>query len=250
MDKFSVYSINQHCVDRIPGSGKLKFNIDLSRFEQNEKGLADYFYARAEETYDNDLAVIRNSIKALYADNKDKKILPADIWYYFNDVLNGTVIDTTASQKGNYINRLKNKVILITDGYVEAGKYEEEKTMFSKQDPNKTKFLSSNSLATFRKKFNASSEPSFEKFYRDNGHGLVTIDNPLLAEIDLLVLEFHDRTIENGVTTVSPPDHRIMKLFWRDWMVASGIKEDKLTIYDVFKNEREMDLVIDQFLNR
>jgi hypothetical protein len=253
-DKFKFYSINQFCIDRIPNKGKgFNFHIDMSVFDKKELDISNYLYGRIDNDYKHDISTIKSSIKSVYDFNNKSEILGADIWHYLNDQLNNTVIDTTTLitpfRKSEYLSRKKNKVIIITDGYIEAGRYSDDKTMFDKQNPNKTKYLSSSLLKKFRNEFNKSSYDDVEKFFNEKKYGLVTLKNPLLSDVELLVLEIDDRTIVNGMTTVSPTDSQLIKLFWSKWVQESGIESSKFQIHNTFKNERDLELVVSNFLN-
>ena len=144
----------------------------------------------------------------------------------------------------------KNKVILLTDGYIEAGRYANDPTMFDKKNPNQSKYLSAKLLNQFRINFNNSPYQSPAEFFEAEKYGLIPLQNPLINEIELLVLEIDDRTIINGVTTVSPTDSKIIKLFWAKWLKDSGMKPANFQIYDRFKNERELDMALSNFLNQ
>ena len=254
-DKLNFYSINHISVDRVYGDDiGLNFNIDLTAFNKNELDISNYLYGRIEQDYDSDITDIKTSINTVYDHNMSNEILGADIWHYFNDELDHTIIDTTTErytfQNKTYATRKKNKVILLTDGYIEAGRYANDPTMFDKNNPNQSKYLSAKLLNQFRINFNNSSYQSPEDFFEAEKYGLIPLQNPLVNEIELLVLEIDDRTIINGVTTVSPPDSKIIKLFWTKWLEDSGIKPTNFQIYDRFKNERELDLVLSNFLNQ
>ncbi|MBL6446100.1 hypothetical protein JMN32_07265 [Fulvivirga sp. 29W222] len=248
-DRFAFYSINQYCVDRLIDQNP-KFNLDLAEFKNHELELSNYLYRSQKRNYDSDVSKIKATVKKLYGNNARNTILPADVWHYFNEVLDNTIVDTTSFKQGVYLNRRKNKVILITDGYVEAGKYGNDKTMLDKRNPNRTKFLSTSLLNKFRSEFNNSEFAELEKFYTTNKYGLIPVKNPLISEIELLVLEIDDRTIKNGVTSVSPTDAKIIKLFWHEWFEQSGIDPKHFEIHDVVKNEQELDAILTSFLSK
>ncbi len=254
-DKFNFYSVNHVSVDRVYNEDiGLNFNIDLTEFNKNELEISNYLYGRIEQDYDGDIIDIKTSINTVYNHNMGNEILGADIWHYLNDELDHTIIDTTIERysfkKKTYTARKKNKVILLTDGYIEAGRYANDPTMFDKKNPNRSKYLSAKLLNQFRINFNNSSYQSPVEFFEAEKYGLIPLQNPLINEIELLVLEIDDRTIINGVTTVSPPDSKIIKLFWTKWLKDSGMKPANFQIYDRFKNERELDLILSSFLNQ
>ncbi|MBL3657390.1 hypothetical protein [Fulvivirga sediminis] len=253
-DCFKFYSVNQYSIDRIKNpSIDFKFDLDMSGFENREKDRSDYLFERTEgRTYRKDLDKVKLSIQAVYEYNQGSKLLPADLWYYLDKEFDNTVIDTTHLEKMDrahiYVKKKLNKIILLTDGYIEAGRYGNDKTMVDKQNPNRTKFLSSSLIARFRREFNRSDYPSMEQFFEESGYGLIPLDNELLSEVELLVLEMDDRSIVNGVTTVSPTDREVIMLFWKKWLTESGVKPENLHMYSTFKDQKEMKQVVDDFL--
>ena len=254
-DRFKFYSVNQFCIDRIKNpTVDFKFDLDMSEFDQQEKKRSDYLYDRTDgRTFQKDLDIIKASVQNVYEYNLSSKLLGADIWYYLEKDFNNNVVDTIQNKlldRGRvYVKQKHNKVILLTDGYIEAGRYGNDKSMVDKQNPNKTKYLSSSLLAKFRREFNQSDYPSMEQFFEEKGYGLIPLNNKLLSDVELLVLELDDRTIVNGVTTVSPTDGEIIHLFWMKWLTESGVKPENLHLHTVFKDTKEMKQVINKFLN-
>lgn len=253
-DRFKFYSINQYCIDRIPQSEKnMNFHIDMSEFKKNELNISNYLYGRVEKDFNYDISSIKSSIKYVYDFNYKSDILGADVWHYFNDQIGSSIIDTsstiTAFKNNNYLNKKRNKLILLTDGYIEAGRYAEDKTMIDKNNPNKTKYLSSSLIKKFRDEFNNSSFKNIEDFFEEGKYGLIPFKNPLLSDVDILVLEIDDRTIVNGLTTVFPTDSEIIKLFWSKWISESGLDTSRFQIHNRFHNTRELESIVSNFLD-
>ena len=62
-------------------------------------------------------------------------------------------------------------------------------------------------------------------FFKKEGYGIVPIENNALKEFEILVLEVNDRSLDkSGNTTVKPTDFEVIKLFWEDWFLQSGIE--------------------------
>lgn len=254
-DKFNFYSINQVCVDRMSNSeDKRNFDIDMTDFNKNELKISRYLYGKIKQDYDYDISSIKTSIKKVYDFNSKSKILGADIWHYFNDELNSNIIDTTSTpgsfRDSHYINKKKNKVILLTDGYIEAGKYENNAAMHDKENQNRTMYLSGNLISKFRNDFHKSPYKNIQAFFKEEKYGLIPLQNSLISEVELLVLEIDDRTMKNGVTTVFPTDSKIIKLFWSTWLEESGLDQNNFQIHNTFRNQQELDLILNNFLSK
>jgi hypothetical protein len=253
-DKFKFYSVNQSAVNKISLPNKVDFDIDLTEFNGNELARSNYLYGRVDHNYGNDIKNIKKSIAELYKYSLHNKTLGADVWHYFKNDLNSVIIDTTSSKryfrKNTYITKRKNKIILLTDGYIEAGRYANDPTMTDKNNPKKTKYLSWKLLEQFRENFNRSNYVDIAEFFKAEEYGIVPVNNPLLPEVQFLILEIDDRTIINGVTTTSPTDSEIIKLYWKDWLIKSGVDEKNIQIHDIVKNEKELDQILSNFLNK
>jgi len=78
-------------------------------------------------------------------------------------------------------------------------------------------------------------------------HSLKSIRfNPLLKNLDILVLELYDRTETNVGASIHPTDLEIMKLIWGDWLKTSGVK--RFELYPKFSSKAEAEKVIFKFL--
>ena len=54
-------------------------------------------------------------------------------------------------------------------------------------------------------------------------------ENELLKEVEILVLEIDDRSLnESGNSTKEISDYKIIKIFWEDWLTKSGVKRFEL----------------------
>ena len=68
-----------------------------------------------------------------------------------------------------------------------------------------------------------------KQFFKDRGYGITPVDNPLLSEVEILVLELDDRSKNaNGNASSEISDDDIIKLFWTDWLKKSGVKKFEL----------------------
>lgn len=154
-----------------------------------------------------------------------KRTCGADIWSFFNNELNERFIitkkDTIKDRNNCFIKQYKNIVVLITDGYIEAG-------LYGKETGNKTHHLSSKDIRKFRIAYEKSNETDIKEFFTKNGYGIIPAKNPLLSKVEVMAIEFYDRSLtKSGNATVHPTDGEIIKIFWEDWMKKSGVKRFK-----------------------
>ena len=123
------------------------------------------------------------------------------------------------------VQEYSNVIILITDGYIEADKYSRN---YSSQKiyPN----LSEKRIESFRNDFNKKKNGRpLEQFFTEEGYGINPVQNELLKEVEILVLEIDDRSLnESGNSTKEISDYKIIKLFWEDWLTKSGVKRFEL----------------------
>jgi hypothetical protein len=141
----------------------------------------------------------------------------ADIWSYFQSGINERIVLPSLS-KGKVVHRFRNIMIMLTDGYIEAGIY------------NKGFDLSASKVADFRKAFLKSKEGSMESFLSKNARfKIAAARNPFLKNLEVIVVEMYDRSLsKSGAATSHPTDMEIMKVIWTDWLRSSGVKRFEL----------------------
>ncbi|MCZ4694878.1 hypothetical protein DWB61_07705 [Ancylomarina euxinus] len=214
--------------------------FDFEKFE-NQIDRINYLTNRDDKgKFESDKHAFKNAFKILL-NNARQRVCGADVWSFFNNEINNTCIRTEVNRIDNkdYIleHKYKNIIVLFTDGYVEAGLYGP-----NNMTGNKTYHLSSNLIREFRTKYEQSKETDIQTFFNKYGYGLVPLNNPILKDVEVLAVEFYDRSLTpSGNATVHPTDGEILELFWNDWMMMSGVKKFKsckiTSSVDEFMNE-------------
>jgi hypothetical protein len=124
-----------------------------------------------------------------------------------------------------YTSQYRNIMILLTDGYIEAG-------MFGKKacaSGNQCYYLSGQKIKEFRNAFKKSGSNDINAFFQKSNFGLVPANNKNLKDLEVLVLQMEDRSLDKaGNATVHPTDMEIMQVFWADWLKKSGVKRFEL----------------------
>ena len=157
----------------------------------------------------------------------------ADIWTYLDQGINDSHVlenDPPIHQDGiTCINQYRNILMLPTDGYIEAG-------IFGKGFD-----LSQKTINQFRKDFLASGEVDLVRYFKKAAaFHIRPARNERLKKLEILVVEMYDRSLTaSGSATVHPTDMEIMRLFWTDWLQASGVKRFEFRPYANSKDEAE-----------
>lgn len=249
-DKFFIRSINSSVLLDSTFSNKL-MKIDLTGFKSQELKRSDYLYDRTEVSYTKDVQKIKSNFNEVYNFEKGHQQKPADIWYFLKDEITPLLIDTTTVtfQNNNKIfkKKYKNTIILLTDGYIEAGRYGEFEGM---KENNQFRYLSQSLIDELRIRFVASKEKEMEDFFKKNNYGIIPVNNPLLKDCRFLILEFYDRSKKNGASTKTPTDFEIMKYFWKDWLIKSGVEDKDIEIYETMNNRDDVKKVFNTFINK
>jgi hypothetical protein len=123
--------------------------------------------------------------------------------------------------------RYINYIIILTDGYL-------ENTGGVNNNPTSPD-LSSVKLRRFRDYFNKNSKgQNVEQFFNvQNQFGITPLRNNALknADIRILVMQIDDRSSTNGKICINDPcDDILIKLFWKKWLVSSGINNENIII--------------------
>jgi hypothetical protein len=221
--------------------------IDFSKFGNNQLKRIEYITGKNAT---NNLAIDKkkfikefNRVSAAAA----KSTSGADLWSYFNSGISSTLIrdegPTSSFNKKTYSNKFRNVMILLTDGYIEA-------SMFGKNacaSGNQCYYLSGQRIKDFRAAFKKSGMNNLKAFYEKKGYGIVPAQNPNLKNLEVLVLQMEDRSLNKaGNATVYPTDMEIMELFWSDWLKKSNIKRFQLR--PALASEAETEKVILDFM--
>jgi hypothetical protein len=152
-----------------------------------------------------------------------------DVYNYLKEQINSiTIKENEAPITINGItveNNYRNIIILLTDGYLEAGLYGKNNCK-----DKKCYYLDQAKISEFRDAYNKSGETNMKAFFKKSGFGIVPIENKYLNNVEVIVAELYDRSLNKvtGSQTVTPNDLEIIKLFWSDWFEQSGIKHYKL----------------------
>ncbi|MHA7944676.1 hypothetical protein ACJOV8_016485 [Formosa sp. 3Alg 14/1] len=175
------------------------------------------------------LSSLDKEVNNIYSKAKENST-GGDIYNYFKKEITPTLIRNTADtlkidDNTNVLNIQRNIIVLLTDGYIEAGLYGK-----SNCHEKKCFYLSKDKVNEFRKEFLASGNSNLEDFFKSSGYGIIPIENKNLKNTEVFVSEMYDRSLNRntGSQTVSPNDFEIMSLFWSDWLEKSGVKHYKL----------------------
>ncbi|MDQ8140525.1 hypothetical protein [Chryseobacterium sp. CFS15] len=163
----------------------------------------------------------------------------SDVWNYFNETIHSSLssqIDTVkVSNCNRIISKTKNKVVLLTDGYIET--------------INKTAgyHLNQDLIIKVRTEFLKSKSNDLQKFILSNTQFLIKKINNNLRNTDVLVLEVTDRSLDiNGVAKYHPTDLEIIKIIWTDWLIKSGA--DRVQIHAALSNRKDVHTILKNFI--
>ena len=227
------------------------FKIDLNRFKTNAVERSNYLYHNDDSVNSlrHDVNRLNVTFEKFYQDRKQYKQLPADMWYFFRDKLTYPVLDTASFNyrynNASFTTKYKNYIIVLTDGYIEAGRYGKDPDMRYK---NQLRFFDYQIIDEFRNRFNNSNSTSMERYFKDEDYGILPVNNLLLKDSKVLVLELFDRSIINGVASKSPKDMEVIKLFWSDWLRKSGCAESNIVLKENMSNTQDLNTIIKRFL--
>lgn len=232
LDLFTIGFINKKQINAYNVNTE-RMSIDFSKFKTQSQRI-DYI----RNSYQNEKKIFIKEFNKLY-DNAVQKPYGSDIWTYFQQGIDDFVVkkEVNSTKTGNRIltNKYRNILILLTDGYIE--------TIFN----NKEYDLTAGEIVEFRKKYLQSGEKSLESFLQKNPDFKIRpVTNPLLEDLEILVLELYDRTDTNAGASVHPTDLEIMKVIWTDWLKCSKVK--KWELYPKSSNKVETEKIILRFL--
>jgi hypothetical protein len=248
-DKIQVSLINKSLLNQ--------YNIDASRlvvdlgvFGTRQKDRIEYLTGNTTgSTYDQDAAGFLSEYTRL-CEQAEQDHHGADIWTYMHSGLDKLVVntasETTKFMSTTYVNKFRNILIILTDGYIESGVYKESGCPDS---PNQCYYLSGSRIKEFRKAFLESKSGDLTEFFRKAQTCIIPVANPVMSHVEVLVLEMYDRSLtEAGAASVYPTDMDIMKLFWTDWLNRSGVTHAEL--HSTLTTTADVERVVLGFIQR
>lgn len=240
MDRLRLDFINKGLISEYQVSPSY-LDINFASF-RNQRERIDFLMNRSEKKFSDMQNLFFDEFNKIH-ETASKNNFGADIWTYLNNLDNSTILPDLGSASFNkitYHNRYKHKMILITDGYIEAGLYGSSGC----ENPKLCYYLSSNKVAEFRNAFRKSGENDLRAFFDKSGYGIVPINNSYLKDLEILAVEFNDRSLDkSGNATVFPTDFQILELFWTDWMIKSGVKNFRMKRVFSSKQEAEDEIL-------
>jgi len=237
----SIYNVNSEDLE-----------IDLSRFGKKQMDRIKYLGGfKSESDYKKDELKLLNQFQNLQLKLNTSNDFGSDIYSYLQNL---NSLDLDFSKELGSINgeltveyRKMNEIILLTDGYLEASEV---------NDSNKlSKDLSEAKIGAFREEFNKarieSPNLNLEEYFKRNGWGITPLSNKLLKnDVKILVMQLFDRGATNGKNINFPSDLEIIKLFWNDWMIKSGIKKENFKLLSTYEvtNSNQIEKIYQDFL--
>lgn len=183
--------------------------LNLDRFGKNQAERIQYLTNQSAENLNQDQQKFKRAYNKLN-DAAVNQNVKADVWSYFKNSINRSFAC--------------NVLVLFTDGYIEAGLYGKQNC-----ERNKCYFLDSKRVADFRTAFKKSGSSDIKAFFQQEEYGIIPVENPLLKNLNVLVMEMYDRSIDStGRALHHPSDWEILQLFWDDWLTKSGVKSHRL----------------------
>lgn len=210
------------------------FDISFLRFKNKLKEASEY----KRNHLKSDISTLKKETAKIYS-YASTQSSGSDVWNYFNETIHSSLsfqVDTVkvARDKG-MIYQTKNKVILLTDGYIET--------------INKTLGYNLNQdlITRVRTEFLKSKSNDLKKFILTNPQFLINKTSNDLKNTDVLVLEITDRSLDsNGVAKFHPTDLEIIKIIWTDWLTKSGVNH--VQIHAALSNRQDVYPVIKNFI--
>lgn len=161
----------------------------------------------------------------------------SDVWSYFNETINGSLIHEPEKidKKGKIITDNKNVVVLFTDGYIES------------VNNGPGYIFDQQSVEKIRKDFLSSKSDDLERFIGSKPEYSIKKTTNNLKDINILILEMVDRSLDkNGAATIQPTDFEIMKVVWTKWLKDSGAS--KVEIYPAFSKKTDAYNALKKFM--
>ena len=240
-DRYCISFTNQRLITQ-HGIQTANLEIDFSRFDRQIDRI-EYINGRNKESnFGDDLRKMKEEITSCY-EAASRSYAGADVWSFFNNLSENLIrIDSNVRTAANGVqitNKMRNIIVLLTDGYIEAAVYPKDRVCNS---------LSQARIADFRKNFLRSGQGrTVKQFFSDEHYGITPIDNEMLENTEVLVMEIDDRSLDNsGNALLQPSDAEIIDIFWMDWFEKSNVK--RFSIEPVVSSQSEAQTCINRFL--
>jgi len=216
-------------------------SVDLGLFQTQGERI-DYLNNKAEKSITTDLNDFQNASAKIY--NKAyQNTSGADIWTFFNQSFDDTYLQLTNPVENEYVqDKARTVIILLTDGYLETGNYDKDFC-----EGNSCYFLSPSRIKDFRSRLKKSAGLKVKDIIEQEGYGIKPVKNKSLKEVEVLTLEFYDRSKSaSGAASVYPTDFQITKAMWKDWLKNSGVKHSE--IYETRESIGDIKKIVRGFL--
>jgi hypothetical protein len=246
-DRYTIEVVNKYLLSEFHvNSSALTF--DFSKFKRQVDRI-DYLRNKLKgHTFSKDTAALMREFRAIRASARAKSY-GADIWTFMEEGITRNAVlvthDNLEYDGESYEVNFRNILIILTDGYIEADLYGAKGCKPEK--PKQCYYLSKSRIDEFRKSFLKSGKHNVEAYFPESGYGIVPVDNPVLKDMEVLVLELNDRSKgKGGNATIHPTDLEIMGHFWTDWLHASSVK--KVELWPIMARPEDVESVILNFL--
>jgi hypothetical protein len=238
INQYDVFTLD--FISKMDIKGEIKpVTIDLKRFGKDQQKRNEYIgYKNDTSGFEKDKLLFVNTASEQAKEVNTNNDHGADIYEYLKD-LNSIEIDTSSQEivgtDGQVIHNItKNVIILLTDGYIE--------TSTGNNNAKMSNSLSENKIQSFRKDYLKNGKGmTVREFFRKNGYGITPINNDFLKQTRILVLQLFDRgETAGGNKNGSLTDLEIIKLFWKDWFIESGLKPENIGLYSCYETYDEL----------
>lgn len=232
-DVLRIRSINKKYAQTVYANNE-NLGFDLNRFEYEQQKRVNFIKLGGLDSVKQSM---KSELQKLYKTSRNQgSIYGADIFSYLKSVdakMLNTSVDTIKDRKKAMVHTYDNILVFVTDGYIEFGTNECSTT--DKVCPS----LSQSRVSQFRRAFKASGATDMQLFFNNGGYGITPVQNKHLKGLKVAVIEVQDRSLVNGNSRYTPSDFEIMRLFWTDWLVNSGIAAQDIKFQEATDNAQE-----------
>ncbi|MCU4177324.1 hypothetical protein [Carboxylicivirga sp. N1Y90] len=249
LDQFHLSFINKGLIKLYNANTSL-LEIDFASFKNQGDRIA---FVKNRAPYENSglkemIVAFKKECNGIYS-RAVENTSGADIWTYFNKGIGIKHVRPASApklySKEYFQDRYKNVLVLFTDGYMESGLSANAAQGNSR---NLSYDLSQSRVKRFRAAFKQSGMDDMEAFFKENGYGIVPVNNPYLKDLEVIVMEMYDRSLTDaGNATIHPTDSEILELFWSDWLTKSGVK--RFELHPCFPDVKGANNAIKNFIN-